>query len=171
MSKNNDLNSKAGLEDFFSDLGDESIEEGYDEIDQLVDEVLAFLENYAGISGGIVTFNTLKRFLLESNHSKVTEDDVFEIVGRLRNNNIFSDEVVYEDVPDFYMYTFNEIQLDEEERIFLKPFIKQNRWKKTALPENPTWDIAKFGVILGNLIQKRVIKSDNDEYWVPGLQN
>lgn len=164
-----DLNSKTGLENFFSDLGDESIEDGYDEIDQLVDEVLAFLENYHNISGGIVTFRTLMKFLLESNHAKVTQDDIFEIVSRLRSNNILSAEIVYEDIPDFYLYTFNDVQLNEDEQVLIKQFIKQARWNKAALIDNIPWEVERLGIVLGKLVQLKIIKSDNDEYWTPGL--
>ncbi len=82
MEDKKDLKSKEGLSDFFSDLDDDDAIDGdYDEIDQMVDEVMALLENYGKFSGGIITFDTIFNYLQQKCRETA-------IIFRLKVNNL-----------------------------------------------------------------------------------
>ena len=128
-----DITSKTGLDDFFSDLGDEAIEGEYDEVDQYIDEVMALLENYGDYSGGIINLHPIYEYLKKRSFPDITLHDCFEIISRLRINQIINDEVTFDDLPDFYLYVFKEVKISDNIKILIKQFASTPKMTKTQL--------------------------------------
>ncbi len=168
-----DLESKEGLNDFFSDLDDDddAIGGDYDEIDQMIDEVMALLENYGNISGGIITFDTIFDFLLERNYPDIKKSDCFEIVARLRTNQVLLDEIVYEDLPDFYLYVFKDIKISQNGKKLLKIFTQQPLLTLQSFKEKSSMEESDFTATIEELQGKKLILLEDTQYKCPAISN
>ncbi|MHA1522422.1 MAG: hypothetical protein ACTSVZ_06750 [Promethearchaeota archaeon] len=168
-----DLESKEGLSDFFSDLDDDddAIGGDYDEIDQMIDEVMALLENYGNQSGGIITFDTIFNFLLERNYPDIKKSDCFEIVARLRTNQVLLDEIVYEDLPDFYLYVFKDIKITPNGKKLLKLFVQSPILTMQGIKEKIGMEESVLLATIENLHTQKIILFENAQYNCPGLSN
>ncbi len=164
------LETKEGLSDFFSDLGnDDSIDSDYDEVDQYIDEVMALLENYGNISGGIVTLNTIFKYLQQRNYPDIEKEDCFEIISRLRVNRIILDELVFNDIPDFYLYIFKEIDLDEDITSIIKIYIQNPKMTKNDIKGKLSWDNSKIEKVILKLQNHNLIKIEDNVITFPGI--
>jgi hypothetical protein len=169
MDENNEkkLDSKEGLADFFSDIGDdEAIDSEYDNIDQLIDEVLAFLENYEGFSGGLVTIDTLYEFLKAQDHPELELEDMYEVTGRLRTNKILMDEFGGE---ERIVYSFRELSIDDDMRAVINLFAKTPEMTKDQLKSSINWEITKIDSIIDKFSQQKLIKIENELVSFPGI--
>ncbi|TFH30595.1 MAG: hypothetical protein E4G98_01755 [Promethearchaeota archaeon] len=171
-----DLDSKEGLNDFFSDLDDDddAIDGDYDEIDQMIDEVMALLEKYGNFSGGIITFDTIFEFLLERNYPTLKKSDCFEIIARLRTNQVLLDEIVYEDLPDFYLYVFKDLKISPNGIQLLKIFAQTPLLPfltLQSLKEKSELDDSVFMATIEELQNQKLIYSENAQFSCLGISN
>ena len=164
-----DISSKAGLDDFFSDLGDEAIEGEYDEVDQYIDEVMALLENYGDYSGGIITLNTIFEYLKKRSFPDITLHDCFEIISRLRINQIINDEVTFEDLPDFYLYVFKDVKISDNIKLLIKQFASTPKMTRGELLEKLTVDSNQLDSILLEGQNLQLLSVEGEYYHFPGL--
>ena len=164
-----DTNSKEGLDDFFSDLGDEAIEGEYDEVDQYIDEVMALLENYGEYSGGIITLRTIFAYLKKGPFPDITLHDCFEIISRLRINQIISDEIIFEDLPDFYLYVFKEVHISEDMKLLIKQFVNSPKMTKIQLLEKINMEPSQLESLLMEGQKLHLISTEGDFYHFPGI--
>jgi hypothetical protein len=165
-----DTNSKEGLDDFFSDLGDEAIEGEYDEVDQYIDEVMALLENYGDYSGGIITINTIYAFLKKKSFPDIILEDCFEIISRLRINQIITDEIVFDDIPNFYLYVFfKDLHISEEMKTLIRQFALSKKMTKTQLLEKSSMEPAQLDSLLMEGQKLHLITTEGDLYHFPGI--
>ena len=168
--KNKDLESKEGLSDFFSDLGDDDAIDGeYDEIDQMIDEVMALLENYASYSGGLIVLDTIFDYLKLRNYPDIEKSDCFEIVSRLRTNQVILDEIIFEDLPDFYMYVFKDVQISPNEKNLLKLFVQTPLLSLQKMKEKWGLDDNLLTATLEDLQKKNLIIFEKEHYKCPAI--
>ena len=167
--KDLDLHSSDGLADFFSDVGDDSIDDDYDEIDQLVDEVMALLENYAAYSGGLISYHTIKEYLKGGNHPDLDDEMCNEAVARLRTNKIIEDEVSFEEFPDIRLYIYDGKKIDEEMVSILKMFINRPKINRSDILNEISMDSDKLDGIIRRFIDQRLMTIEDDLYSIPGI--
>ncbi len=160
-----DLESTDGLADFFSDMDDDDlIDSDYDDIDQMIDEVMALLENYGPITGGIITFTTIYNYLQQGNHPELTQGVCFEMIARMRTNQVIIDEFTYSDYPDLYIYIFQDVELSEEMKQLIKVFVENNSHDRTSLKEAIIWDAILIEGTINHLIEKSILKFEDGKY-------
>jgi hypothetical protein len=165
-----DLQSSDGLANFFSDIDDDDLIDGeYDDIDQLIDEIMALLENYGPITGGLITFTTIYEYLQQGNHPNLTQDTCFDVIARMRSNHIFNDELTYPEYPDLYIYVFQDVQLTEEMKHLIKFFVESNSQDRATLKEKTQWDAILIEGTINHLIEKAILKFENGKYLIPAL--
>jgi len=165
-----DLKSHEGLSDFFSDLDeDDAIDGDYDQIDQYIDEVMAYLENYGNITGGLVTLNAISEFLRQRRAPNITMDACFEIIARLRVNKVILDEVTYDDLPDFYLYIFKEIVWTKDMAACLKLFIGNKQLTQSAIGMQMQWDPATTARIVSQFRTQGLMIERGEFLSIPGL--
>ena len=167
-----DLDSKDGLNDFFSDLGDEDTIDGdYDEIDQMIDEVMALLENYASYSGGLITLATIFDYLKLRNYPDIEEDDCFEIISRLKTNRVIMDEIVATDLPNLNLYVFKDVQISAPGKELIKIFARTPQVTLQQMKDNWTLEESALLTAVEELQQKKMVVVENEFYSIPAIQN
>lgn len=168
--ENKDLESKEGLNDFFSDLGDDdSIDGDYDEIDQMIDEVMALLENYGPYSGGLITLETIFNFLKERSYPDIEQEDCFEIISRLRTNQVIRDEIIYEDLPGFYLYIFKEITITPNGKNLIKIFFQTPPMTLPTIQMKWKYESDILSAALAELQNQKLLVIESELYSIPAL--
>ena len=167
--KDVDLHSSEGLEDFFSDVGDDEINDDYDEIDQLVDEVMALLENYAAYAGGLITYETISDYLKGGNHPDLEEEMVEEVVGRLKMNKILEDEILFKEAPDIKLYVYDEKDVDTDMIDLLNLFAQKSKMKKQQIVDQTGWDASKVDSVLQKFLDQDLMTMEGELYVLPSL--
>ncbi len=167
--KDLDLHSSDGLADFFSDVGDDEIDDDYDEVDQLVDEVMALLENYAAYAGGLITHETIADYLKDGNHPDLDIEMVEEVVGRLKMNKILEDEIVFEEIPKVKLYIYDEKKIDEEMLELLKIFARKATVEKPEIIEQIGWDESRVDEVLQRFLDQKMVIMEGSAYILPSL--
>jgi hypothetical protein len=169
-NKKHDLESSDGLADFFSDMGDtDEIDGEYDELDQMIDELMALLENMGPMTGGIITFSTMYNYLRQGNYPDLSQNQCFDAIARMRTNHVIVDEITYTDLPDLYVYIFQELTVTEDIKKILKVFATSNTQDIITLKESTLWDGDVLEETLKQLLEKSIVKSDNGIYSVPAF--
>jgi hypothetical protein len=165
--ENKDLKSKKGLENFFSDLGDEETIKGeYGKLDQIVDEVMMLLENSGPVTGGIITFERIHEFLLKGSHPGIEIDTVAEVIDKLRENNVISGEI---EVAGRSIYLFQPVQIDLEMQQMMKPFLANPMRTRIDLMTALKWDGAKVEQVIIRFKQQKMMKEINNGLTIPGF--
>lgn len=166
--KKENLQSKESLENFFSDLGDEDAIDGeYGAIDQIVDEVMAILENFGPISGGLISFDKLLHFLKTGPRPDMEVDTLAEVISHLRDDKIITYEFEVNEEKSFYC--FQPLKFDEDMENFIAPFLKSEKLSKSALYETLGWEEDRFISTLQKFKDQKLIHEENGTLVIPGL--
>lgn len=165
--KKENLNSKESLEDFFSDLGDEAIDGEYGAIDQIVDEVMAILENFGPISGGLISFDKLFQFLKTGPRPDMEVDTLAEVISHLRDDKIITYEFEVNEEKSFYC--FQPLKFDEDMENFLIPFLKPEPVTKAIIAQTLGWDEVRVDAALQKFKDQKLIHEQNEILIIPGL--
>jgi hypothetical protein len=172
MENKKDLESKEGLSDFFSDLGDDdAIDSDYDEIDMMSDETMQLLENYGNYSGGIITFDTIYTYLQQGNFPKIQKSDCFELISRLRTNEVIHDEIVFDDLPEFYLYIFKDITISPNGVKLIKIFAQTPQLTLQAMKEKWTMEESVLTSTIENLHNQKLLLCEDNLYNFPAIKN
>ncbi len=162
-----DLDSTDGLADFFSDVDeDDQIDGDYDEIDQIIDEVMALLENVGPITGGIITFSAIYKYLQQGNHPDLTKDLCFDVIARMRTNQVITDEISYPDIPDFHIYIFQDLHFTDEMKQLIKVFASATSHDLQSLIDKTSWEESRLNSTLQIMIEQKIITLENGNYSV-----
>lgn len=157
------------LKSFFSDLDEEDAISGeYNEIDQLVDEVMALLEGYGNVSGGIITFKTVFEFL-KSHRSPDLEPSKVEAAMKQMKKDRIIDAILT--IDDVLIYIFQPIEVNEDFKGVLHVFIQNPRLTREELSTKLGWSNEKFDKEFQNLQENKLIKELEGKWVVPGLAN
>ncbi|UYP44226.1 hypothetical protein NEF87_000511 [Candidatus Lokiarchaeum ossiferum] len=168
--ENKDLKSKEGLNDFFSDLGDDdAIDSDYDEIDQMIDEVMALLENYGNYSGGLITLETIFNFLKERNYPDIEQEDCFEIISRLRTNQVIRDEILYNDLPGFFLYVFKDITITLNGKNLIRLFVQTSPLSLSTIQMKWKNEPDLLLTTLTELQNQKILVVEKELYSIPAL--
>ena len=163
---------KKGIDDlksFFSDLdAEDAITGAYSETDQIVDEVMALLEAYGPISGGIITFKTIFDTLKAHGASNLDAVKVEAAMKSMKKDRIIDAILNIENVP---IYIFQPMEITEEFKSVLRVFILNPKMTREELASALTWSMDQVEKQIKHLQENKTIRDKDGKWFIPGLAN
>jgi hypothetical protein len=156
------------LSNFFGDTsGDEAISDDYDELDQVIDEILGFLESQGGRTGGLISKALIQLFLTQAGHEEIKKAELAEIMDRMKEASLLYDEIT---IPGHTLYTFKDVVIDEEMKSVLKLFASGEEKTIKDLADESDWAEDKIQRVIERFEKQDLCRKTQDgKYSIPGI--
>ena len=153
---------------FFADMDDDDTIEGeYSAQDQMIDEVLALLENHGKISGGIIRFEVILDFLRNRSYPDLDEETCFTMVKQMKKDSLIDEDFTF---GDRHVYVFDSVEMDKDMVKLLETFNSTPKMSYGDITDKLQWDEVKARAIVAKYQEyPNLIKEEDGKFFVTGL--